>query len=105
MESGRLGIIFLLDLKIVKVDFSALRVILFAEDQVFSEIIINLPVEISSSILLHWKKALVSSAKILKLPMGQQFGRSLMNIKNNRGPRTDPWGHHMIWSESLIFHH
>ena len=66
MEFGRLGIIFLLNLKIVKLDLSVLRVILFAENQVFSEIIINLPVEIRSSKLLQWKLAFVSSAKIQK---------------------------------------
>ena len=89
-EFGRLGIIFLLDLKIVKVDLSVLSVILFAENQVFKAFIINLPVEISSSILLQWKKIFVSSAKILKLPRGEQFGRSLMKIKNSKGPSTDP---------------
>ena len=76
IEFGRLGIIFLLDLKIVNVDFSVLRIILFAENQVFSEVIIHFTVEISSSILLQWKKAFVSSANILKCPRGQQLGRS-----------------------------
>ena len=82
IESGMFGIIFLLDLKIVKVDLSVLSVILFAENQVFKAFIINLPVEISSSILLQWKKEFVSSAKIRKLPRGEQLGRSFMKIRD-----------------------
>ena len=39
---------------------------------------------------LDIRKILVSSAKILVLPEGQQFGKSLMKIKNSSGPRTDP---------------
>ena len=35
---------------------------------------------------------LVSSAKRKKDRNCDEFGRSLMQIKNSSGPRTDPWG-------------
>ena len=84
--------IFLLDLKIVKVDLSVFRVILFAENHEFKAVIIILPVDFSSSIFLKWKKTLVSSAKILKYPYGQQFGKSFMKRRKSKGPSTEPCG-------------
>ena len=47
---------------------------------------------IRSLILSLWKKTLVSSANIRTLPVGQQFGKSFMNMRKNKGPRTEPWG-------------
>ncbi|CAL4160908.1 unnamed protein product, partial [Meganyctiphanes norvegica] len=88
--SGKNGIIFLGDLNIIKENLSILRESLLLGNQEFNSSIIFSPVLIKSWILLPWKKILVSSAKILTLPKGQQFGRSLMNNKKKRGPRTEP---------------
>ena len=90
--SGRLGIVFLLDLKIVKDDSSALRVSLFALNQFMSCIIMILPLDIMSFMLLLWKKIVVSSAKSLVLPSGQQIGRSLIKRRKRSGPKTEPCG-------------
>ena len=84
--------IFCFVLKIVKEDLSVLRVNLLAENQECSSVIIILAFSISSSIELQWKNTFVSSAKILTLPVGQQLGRSLINKRKNRGPRTEPCG-------------
>ena len=35
---------------------------------------------------------MVSSANSLTLPVEQHLGRSFMNKRKNRGPRTDPCG-------------
>ena len=92
IESGRFGIIFLLDLKIVKVDLSVFKVILLEVNHSLRAVIIILPVEIRSPMFLQWKNTFVSSAKILKLPSGLQLGRSLMKMRKKRGPSTEPWG-------------
>ena len=92
MCSGTLGIIFLLDLNNVNDDLSAFKVNLFAVNQFVRSVMIVLPVEITSSIEFVWKKIVVSSAKSLTLPLVQHLGKSLMNNRKNRGPRTDPCG-------------
>ena len=89
-DSGKFGIIFLLDLKIVKVDLSVFNVILLELNHVLRAVIILFPFEISSSMFLQWKKTLVSSTKILKLPSGLQLGKSLMKMRKSRGPSTEP---------------
>ena len=45
-----------------------------------------------SSIFSLWKNTFVSSANILILPKGQQFGKSLINNRKNNGPSTEPCG-------------
>ncbi|CAL4131877.1 unnamed protein product, partial [Meganyctiphanes norvegica] len=92
MWSGRLGIINLLVLNIVNDVLSVFNVILLAVNQELSSIIIVLPIKISSSEFLQWKKTLVSSANILNLPKGQQLGRSFIKIRKSKGPRTEPCG-------------
>ena len=92
MESGRLRINFLLDLKIVKEDLSELRVNLLALNQVVNCNIMFFPLKFMSLMLLQWKNIVVSSAKSLTLPSGQQLGKSLINKRKNNGPRTEPWG-------------
>ncbi|CAL4060695.1 unnamed protein product, partial [Meganyctiphanes norvegica] len=87
---GKSGIFFLGDLNIIKEDLSILRERLLLENQEFNSSIIFSPVLIISWILLAWKNILVSSAKILTLPRGQQFGRSFMNNMKKSGPRTEP---------------
>ena len=86
------GITFLLDLKRVNDDLSAFRVNLFAVNQFVSWVIIAFPVEITSPIEFVWKKIVVSSAKSLTLPLVHPLGKSFMNNRKNRGPRTDPCG-------------
>ena len=76
MEFGIL-IIFLGDLNMVKEDLSAFKISLFARNYELSEIMMFLQALISSSILSPCIKTFVSSAKILKLPRGQQFGKSV----------------------------
>ena len=83
---------FLLDLKIVKDDFSEFRVSLLALNQLVSCVIIILPFDLILSIELLWKNIVVSSAKSLVLPSGQQFGKSLINKIKNSGPSTEPCG-------------
>ena len=82
----------MLDLKIVKDDLSALRVSLFALNQFVSCVIMILPLDIMSFMLLLWKKIVVSSAKSLVLPSGQQIGRSLIKRRKRSGPKTEPCG-------------
>ena len=79
MESGKLRINFLLDLKIVKEDLSELRVNLLALNQVVNCNIMFFPLKFMSLMLLQWKNIVVSSAKSLTLPSGQQLGKLLMN--------------------------
>ena len=88
MELGRL-ILFLGDLNIVKEDLSAFSDSLFVRNHELREIIMFLEALISSSILSPYTKTFVSSAKILKFPRGQQFGRSFIKRIKKRGPRTD----------------
>ena len=89
---GMLGITFLLDLNIVKDDFSELRVSLFALNQLVSWVIIILPVDFMSSMELLWKNIVVSSANNLVLPSGQLLCRSFMNNIKKSGPSMEPWG-------------
>ena len=91
MEFGR-SIILLGYLNIVKEDFSAFNVSLFVRNHALSAVIISLQASISSLIVLPCIKTFVSSAKILKLPWGQHFGRSFIKRIKKSGPRTDPWG-------------
>ena len=65
---------------------------MFAVNQFVSCVIIVFPVEITSSIEFVWKKMVVSSAKSLIFPLVQPLGRSFMNKRKKRGPRTDPCG-------------
>ena len=67
---GKLATIFLLDLKIVKVDLSVFRVILLAVNQEFNAVIIILPIEISSFIVLS------SSVDFVRRPVVQLVVRS-----------------------------
>ena len=43
---------------------------------------------------------LVSSAYSLAFECFRQRGRSLINIKNNSGPRIDPWGTPLVIQET-----
>ena len=89
--SGKFFVGFLLDLKTIKFDFLELRVNLFALNHAFNCVIICVPLEVISSLVLHLKKIVVSSAKIRKLPMLHALKRSFMYNINSKGPRTDPW--------------
>ena len=90
--SGRLFSFDLVDLKMINEDFFAFKVSLFAINHLFICSMMTWPLLEISSAFLALNNTLVSSANILVLPEGQQFGMSLMYIRNNRGPRTDPWG-------------
>ena len=74
----------------MKEDLSELRVSLFALNQLVNWVIIVLPLVLMSSIELLWKNIVVSSAKSLVLPSGQQLGKSLINNIKNNGPSTEP---------------
>ena len=90
--SGRLAIFLLLDLKIVKEDFSELSVSLFALNHFVSWVMINLHLDLMSSAVLLWKNIVVSSAKSLVCPSGQHLCKSFINRIKKSGPRTEPWG-------------
>ena len=38
------------------------------------------------------EKMFVSSANKMYFKLGDAFSKSLIKIKNSRGPKTDPWG-------------
>ena len=50
------------------------------------------PLDVISSLLLHLKKIVVSSAKIRKCPKLHALWRLFMYSMNSSGPRTEPWG-------------
>ena len=77
----------------MKEDFSEFNVSLFALNQLVNWVIIIVPFDdLMPSMELLWKNIVVSSAKSLVLPSGQQFGKSLINNIKNSGPSTEPWG-------------
>ena len=54
---------------------------------------------------LHAQYILVSSANRWKVSDSEALGESLIDNKNSRGPRTDPWGTPQVierWLESLL---
>ena len=75
----------------MKQDLSVLRVSLLAENHLFILDIIFCEISIICLILSPVIKILVSSANILISPNLQQFTKSLIYIKNKRGPKTDPY--------------
>ena len=53
----------------------------------------------SSSLCITWN-IFVSSAN-MKMELDTTDGKSLINIKNSKGPKTDPWG--LAWGEMVRF--
>ena len=78
--------------KIMKFDFLIFNVSLLAASQTvnFASSVLRIP--ITSSILLPSMKSLVSSANRIENNLSDTLGRSLMQIKKNSGPKTDPCG-------------
>ena len=88
--SGKLFVLFLFDLNMMKDVFSTFRVSLFAVNHFLTFLIIFSAFSISDSRLMLWQNIPVSSANILNKPSLQEFAKSFMYIMNNNGPNTDP---------------
>ena len=78
--------------KIMKFVFFIFNVSFLAASQTvnFASSVLRIP--ITSSICLPSMKTLVSSANRIENNLSDTLGRSLMQIKKNSGPKTDPCG-------------
>ena len=78
--------------KIMKFDFFIFNVSLLTASQTvnFASSVLRIP--ITSLIFLPSMKTLVSSANRIENNLSDTLGRSLMQIKKNSGPKTDPCG-------------
>jgi hypothetical protein len=85
------GIDFLLDLNTIQLVFDMLSDNLFDLNQSFVLISSSFAIEISWSYDALDRNALVSSANRINLNILVELGRSLMYIKNSRGPSIEPW--------------
>ena len=76
----------------MKCDLEELRVSLLADNHIANLASSAFNIWVISTRSFPSRKTLVSSANKIANNVSETFGRSLMQSKKNRGPRTELWG-------------